>query len=317
MVKAVFAGTSEFARPGLDALKAAADGAALELVAVYTRPDRPAGRGRQLRQSPIKQAAMRYHLPVFQPSTLTSARTYHELRSLNPDLLVVIAYGLLLPPAILELPALGCVNLHASLLPRWRGAAPIQRAIAAGDTVTGVTLMRMQAGLDCGPVLAAKETAIAADATGDRLHDQLAQLGAELLGACLPPLLRGGLTGVPQDDAAATYAAKLSKAEARIDWRASAVALSRRIRAFTPWPGTETQLAGRRLRIVAAEPVAAGAARDSACPGEVLRADRHGLEVACGRGVLRITRIQKSAGRPMAVADFLNGTALPPGTRLS
>jgi len=298
-MRIVFAGTPEFAVPSLRA--AAARG---EVVGVYTQPDRPAGRGRGLQPSPVKLEAVQRGLPVFQPETLRNEAAREALRALEPDLVVVVAYGLLLPQAVLDIPRHGCWNVHASLLPRWRGAAPIQRAIEAGDAETGVCLMQMEKGLDTGPVLLSRRTPIGAGETAGELHDRLAALGAEVLADGLG-LLRAGIrpVAVPQPDQGATYARKLEKAEAKLDWSQPADALARKVRAFQPWPVAEARLDGERVRIHAAE--ALPLAHDAA-PGTVLLARREGIDVACGEGALRVTRLQREGGRPIAVADYLN-----------
>jgi methionyl-tRNA formyltransferase len=302
-MRIVFAGTPEFAVPSLRA--AAQRG---EVVAAYTQPDRPAGRGRGLQASPVKLEALQRGIPVLQPETLRTQLSRDALRALQPDLMVVVAYGLLLPQSILDIPKYGCWNVHASLLPRWRGAAPIQRAIEAGDSDTGVCLMQMEKGLDTGPVLLSQRLSIGADETGGQLHDRLAVLGAQVLADGLG-LLRAGMkpVAVPQPDAGATYAHKLDKAEARLDWTQPADVLARKVRAYQPWPVAEAQLAGERVRIHAAE--ALPLAHDAA-PGTVLLARREGIDVACGEGALRLTRVQREGGRPVAVADYLNARPL-------
>ncbi len=298
-MRIVFAGTPDFAVP---ALRVAAQRG--EVVAVYTQPDRPAGRGRGLAMSPVKQEAVARGIPVLQPETLRTPEAQAQLRALQPELMVVVAYGLILPRAVLAIPAHGCWNVHASLLPRWRGAAPIQRAIQAGDAQTGVCLMRMEAGLDTGPVLLAQATAIGAAETGGQLHDRLAGLGAQVLADGLG-LLRAGLLPVPQPqpDAGVTYAHKLDKAEARLDWSRPAVELARTVRAFNPWPVAEGLVAGERLRIHGA--VALEAAH-AAAPGTVLEAGRDGIDIACGEGVLRLRVVQRAGGRAITAADWLN-----------
>ena len=305
-MRIVFAGTPEFAVPSL---RAAARKA--EIVAVYTQPDRPAGRGRDLQASPVKLAALELGFPVLQPDSLKSELSRDALRALQPDLMVVVAYGLLLPQAVLDIPEHGCWNVHASLLPRWRGAAPIQRAIEAGDSETGVCLMQMEKGLDTGPVLLSQRTPIGADETAGQLHDRLAELGAQVLSDGLG-LLRAGMKPVarPQPDAGATYARKLEKSEARLDWSQPAPVLARKVRAFHPWPVAEAALAGERVRIHAAEAV--DVAHDAA-PGSVLQASRAGIDVACGEGALRITRLQREGGRALAATDYLNARPLAAG----
>ena len=298
-LRIVFAGTPEFALP---ALRAAAQRG--EVVGVYTQPDRPAGRGRQLNVSPVKVEAIARAIPVYQPENFKAEREREQLRALAPDLMIVVAYGLILPPSVRAIPKLGCWNVHASLLPRWRGAAPIQRAIEAGDRRSGVCLMQMEKGLDTGPVLLSLETPISDEDTGGTLHDRLALLGAEVLGDALK-LLRAGMRPIAQPQAAdgVTYAHKLDKAEARLDWTQPAEVLARRVRAFDPWPICEAQVADERLRIHAARelPLDHGQA-----PGTVLMASKAGLDIACGRGALRLLQVQRDGGRPMAIADYLN-----------
>ena len=298
-MRIVFAGTPDFAVPSL---RAAARHN--EVVAVYTQPDRPAGRGRGLQPSPVKLEAVQRGIPVLQPENFKSALSKEALRALQPDLMVVVAYGLLLPRSVLAIPQYGCWNVHASLLPRWRGAAPIQRAIEAGDAETGVCLMQMEAGLDTGPVLLEQRTQIGANETGGQLHDRLAELGAQVLADGLG-LLRVGLrpSAKPQADTGATYARKLDKAEARLDWSRPAVELERKVRAFNPWPVAEAMIGGERLRIHGA--VAIDAAH-AAASGSVLATGRDGIDVACGEGALRIRVLQREGGKAITAADFLN-----------
>ncbi len=298
-LRIVFAGTPGFAVP---CLRAAAERG--EVVAVYTQPDRPAGRGRQLAPSPVKVEALARGLPVFQPENFKSAEARDALRALQPDLMVVVAYGLILPQSVLDIPRLGCWNVHASLLPRWRGAAPIQRAIESGDTESGVCLMQMEKGLDTGPVLLSLATPITPEDTGGSLHDRLSALGAEVLADGLK-LVRAGMRPVPQPQPVdgVTYAHKLDKAEARLDWSRPAHALANQVRAFDPWPVAEAELAGERLRVHAARALPADSGR---APGTVLAASRDGLDVACGDGALRLLRVQREGGRPVAIADYLN-----------
>jgi methionyl-tRNA formyltransferase len=307
-MKIVFAGTPEFSVPALQALLDSPH----TVVAVYTQPDRPAGRGRRTATSPVKQLALEADIPVRQPESLKGDEAQRELAGWQPDLLVVVAYGLILPQAVLDMPRLGCINVHASLLPRWRGAAPIQRAILAGDAETGVCLMQMEAGLDTGPVLACRQIPILPDDTGSRLHDRLAVLGGELLAAELDAIAAGSLQPQPQDDTLATYAHKLDKREARLDWDADAGSLARQVRAFNAWPVAETSLHHRQLRIWEAR---AEDTDSTASPGTVLSADRDGIRVACGKGVLRLLSVQLPGGRPVASADFVNAHRIT-GARL-
>jgi methionyl-tRNA formyltransferase len=300
----IFAGTPDFSVPSLRGLLDAGH----QLAAVYTQPDRPAGRGRKLTASPVKRVALDAGVPVYQPPTLRDADAVDMLRDQAPDLLVVVAYGLLLPKEVLDVPPLGCVNVHASLLPRWRGAAPIQRAIIAGDTETGVSIMRMEAGLDTGPVYLVRRLPIDPRETGGTLHDKLACLGAEALVEALPGIADGSLSPRPQEDALATYARKLSKEEAVIDWNQSAMEIDRLIRAFDPWPVAQTAFSGGTLRLWAGEP--SDTAAPNLPPGSVIGQSRAGIEVATGDGVLRITRLQPPGKRPMSAADFLNARRL-------
>jgi methionyl-tRNA formyltransferase len=299
-LKLVFAGTPEFAVPCLAACRASG----AEVVAVYTQPDRPAGRGRKLAPSPVKQAALDAGLPVEQPESLKSAEALARLAAYAPDLMVVVAYGLILPRKVLAIPRLGCWNVHASLLPRWRGAAPIQRAILAGDAETGVDLMRMEAGLDTGPVLLEKRTPIAREDTGGSLHDRLAALGAAALVEGLARTLSGEvLAAVPQPEEGVTYAHKLDKAESALDFTRAAIVLERQVRAFDPWPGSDAEIAGERLRVWAATALEQS---HTAAPGTLLAARRDGLDLACADGVLRVTAVQRAGGRRISAADYLN-----------
>ena len=298
-MRIVFAGTPAFAVP---CLRAAANKA--EVVAVYTQPDRPAGRGRGLTPSPVKLEALQRGIPVLQPENFRAAVSRQALRALKPDLMVVVAYGLILPQSVLDIPEHGCWNVHASLLPRWRGAAPIQRAIEAGDTRTGICLMQMEKGLDTGPVLLSRALDIGAQETGGQLHDRLSDLGADVLADGLG-LLRATIRVPPKPQPAegVTYAHKIEKAEARLDFTQPASMLANKVRAFNPWPMTEAQVAGERLRIHAA--VAVDEAHGRA-PGTLLRADRDGLDIACGDGALRIRVLQREGGKPITAADYLN-----------
>jgi methionyl-tRNA formyltransferase len=301
----VFAGTPDFAVPSLQALIDAGH----DLVGVFTQPDRPAGRGRKLQQSPVKSLALSHGIPVHQPlSFKRDPGALAELRALAPDLMVVAAYGLILPVPVLEAPRLGCVNVHASLLPRWRGAAPIQRAVLAGDSVSGVCIMRMEAGLDTGPVYLRREVPLGPAETGGSLHDKLAVLGAQALIEALPGIADGSLVPEPQDAALATYANKLEKAEARIHWGHPALAIERQVRAFDPWPVAQTSLKGESLRLWSAQAIEGGGG--GALPGAVVSADKSGILVATGNGLLRITRLQPPGKRVMDAADFINARRL-------
>lgn len=316
-LRVVFAGAAAFSVPCLRALLAA-DG--VEVAAIVTGPDRPAGRGRQLGMNAVKAFARgdasARNIALHQPESLRDEAALNALRPLCADLMVVVAFGALLPPAALAIPRLGCVNLHASKLPRWRGAAPIARAIEAGDAATGVSLMRMDAGLDTGPVLASATAAIDARDTAGVLHDRLAAAAARLLADNLRPLAAGALTAMPQDESQACYARKLSKTEARLDWRLDAAALARKVRAFNPWPVAHTEIGGAgdgaRIRVLQAE---VGAAPAGAQPGAIIAADAAGITVAAGRGALVLTVVQKPGGRAMPAGEFINGARIAPGMR--
>ena len=324
-LRIAFAGTPDFA---LRALLALLD-SHHHVVGVLTRPDRPRGRGRQLAGSPVKTLAMERGLPLSQPATLTGADDRADLAAWAPDVLVVAAYGLILPSAVLELPSLGCLNIHASLLPRWRGAAPIQRALLAGDAETGISIMRMDAGLDTGPILLQRAIAISAAETGGTLHDRLATLGASALLEALEAVAAGAADAMPQRGQGATYAAKIDKAEARIDWRRDALGIERQVRAFNPWPIAETSLEGAQLRIFSARAlgidacggapsvdpaaVVAGAGGE---PGTIIDVQDEALYVACGRGVLAIAEVQRPGRRPVSARDFAHTLALK-GRRLA
>jgi methionyl-tRNA formyltransferase len=306
-VRVAFAGTPEFARAALAALLEA--GFAVPLV--LTQPDRPAGRGQKLQMSPVKQLALAHGLAVHQPERLKDPASHEALRAVSADILVVAAYGLILPQAVLDIPRLGCINIHASLLPRWRGAAPIQRAIEAGDEETGVTLMRMEAGLDTGPMLLKQAMPITADDNAASLHDKLAALGARLV---VDGLRRfDQLVPVVQPAEGVTYAAKIDKTEALLDFRKPADELARRIRAFDPFPGAAAVLDGATIKLWRAEVVEAITA--GGAPGTVLAADGKGIVVACGKGALRVTELQKPGGKRLPAADLLRGFALTPGQR--
>lgn len=306
--KLLFAGTPDFAVPTLQRLLESA----VQVVAVYTQPDRPAGRGRRLAASPVKQLALERGIPVKQPATLKTPEAVSALDALQADLMVVVAYGLLLPTAVLQAPRLGCINVHASLLPRWRGAAPIQRALLAGDTETGITIMGMEAGLDTGPMYLKHRTRVRPDDTGASLHDRLALLGADALMEALPGILGGRLTPEPQDPACATYAQKISKDEALIDWSRPAAEIERQIRAFNPWPIAETRAGSMTLRIWEGELTDKESADP---PGTVVATSKNGIEVATADRLLRLTRLQAPGKRPMTAAEYLNARSLD-GERL-
>ena len=300
-LKIIFAGTPEFAATALNALLTTRH----EVAAVYTQPDRPAGRGRKLQPSPVKQLALEHGIEVRQPAKLKDPADQAALRELEADLMVVVAYGLLLPQAVLDAPRLGCINIHASLLPRWRGAAPIQRAILAGDAESGVTIMQMEAGLDTGPMLHILKTPILRDDTGGSLHDRLAELGARALLESLDAIGGKALVPRPQDDERATYAKKLDKQEALIDWSRPAAAIDRQVRAFNPWPVAQCDFEGQAMRIWQTR-LLEHEAPAGIEPGTVLEAGKAGIDVATGDGVLRILQLQMPGKRAMAAADFLN-----------
>lgn len=301
-MRILFAGTPEFALPSLNILAAGPH----ELLGVFTQPDRPAGRGRKLAASPVKARATALGLPVWQPQTLRDAQVQQDIVALEPDLMVVVAYGLLLPKTVLDTPTHGCINVHASLLPRWRGAAPIARAIQAGDAETGVTIMRMARGLDTGDMLLQRDCPVDAQTTAGQLHDRIADMGAQLLERSLDGIESGGLKGTPQDPAQATYAHRLDKAEAEMDWTLPAQTLVRNVRAFNPWPVAHTALGESRLRIWQAQLIAGSAGS----PGEILAAGDLGIDVATGQGGLRITQMQWPGKKAMPAADAARGRDL-------
>ncbi|WP_332813173.1 methionyl-tRNA formyltransferase [Ramlibacter sp.] len=317
-MRLVFAGTPDFARAALERLHAA--GFAIPLV--LTQPDRPAGRGLKLQPSPVKQFAQQHGIPVAQPRSLRldgrypedAARARQALQAADADVMVVAAYGLILPQWVLDAPRLGCLNIHASLLPRWRGAAPIHRAIEAGDAETGVTIMQMDAGLDTGDMLLAGRIAVAPQDSTGTLHDRLAALGAGLIVEALELAGRGGLVRTPQPAAGASYARKIDKAEAQVDWSQPAVAIERRLRAFDPFPGATSALAGESVKLWRAQaadrPLPAGIV-----PGTVVAVAPAGIEVATGEGLLRLTELQRAGGKRLPAADFLRGTPVAPGQR--
>ena len=301
----VFAGTPEFAAHILDQLLRSD----FNIARVLTRPDRPAGRGMKDTASAVKRLALSHRLKLQQPQTLKEPALIDELNRISPDVMVVAAYGLILPKAVLKLPRLGCINIHASLLPRWRGATPIQHALLAGDTETGISIMQMDEGLDTGPVLMQARLRIAADDTAQTLHDKLAQLGREAIVRTLRGLERGELQPQPQLQQGASYAGKLGKAEAQINWQKEAVQVERTVRAFNPNPGAYTTLNGETLKIWKARLED----RVSGKPGEIVSVDRRGIVVACGTGAVCIEEVQKAGGQRLPVREFLSGFALKPG----
>ena len=306
MARIVFAGSPEFAVPSLERLFASQH----DVVAVLTQPDRPAGRGRRLMPGPVKQCALQHGAEIYQPAGLRQPDVLERLAEFAPDLMVIVAYGQLLPPAVLALPGAGCVNVHASILPRWRGASPVQAAILAGDRQTGISIMLMAEGLDTGPVFAVERTEIGGHETAGELQIRLAGLGAELLARCLDPILAGKLSPCPQSESEATYAARISKADALIDWSKPAVELDRQVRAYHPWPVAETLLDGERMRcwrsVVIDDDVTVA---QTGRAGSIEAATKDGIDVRTGRGILRIVEIQMPGRRRMHARDFVGGFA--------
>ncbi len=304
-MKVAFAGTPEFAATALGAIITAG----FDVPIVLSQPDRPAGRGMQLQPSPVKKIALAHGIPVDQPEKLRTPEQQAALAAVKPDVLVVAAYGLLLPQAVLDLPRFGCINIHASLLPRWRGAAPIHRAIEAGDTETGITIMQMDAGLDTGPMLIRRALPIEATDTSGSLHDKLAALGAQMIVEALHRIALMELSPAEQPSEGVTYAAKVAKTESALDFRLSAAVLERKIRAFDPFPGCSAPLAGNPIKFWKAEVI-----EEMGTPGNVLAADEQGVVVACGEAALRVSVLQKAGGKRLPAADFLRGSPIAAGT---
>jgi len=304
-MKLIFAGTPDFAARALNALLEARH----EVVLVLTRPDKPSGRGMNTQASPVKKLALDHGLAIHQPRTLKDPLEQEPLRAAAPDILVVAAYGLILPQSVLDIPKRGAINIHASLLPRWRGAAPIQRALLGGDAITGVSIMQMDAGLDTGPVLLTEQTPITSEDTAGSLYERLAGIGASLVVEALRHMEHGALEPKPQEESLACYARKLEKSEARIDWRREAGFVDRQIRAFNPVPGCSARIRSTELKIWRA----AIAPRERGAPGEVVQTDETGVVVACGQGALRLIELQRPGGRKLAAADFLRGFPVRPG----
>jgi methionyl-tRNA formyltransferase len=308
-LKIIFAGTPHFAASALAALLAND----FEVVAVLTQPDRPAGRGMQLTPSPVKQLALQHGIPVLQPASLKNLEGQQQLVAFHADVMVVAAYGLILPAAVLTMPRLGCLNIHASLLPRWRGAAPIQRAILAGDPETGITIMQMDEGLDTGGMILKTSCEISTQDTAQTLHDKLAQLGAVAIVEALKKIQQGGLSATVQDSALATYAGKITKSEAQIDWSQSAVQLSRAIRAYNPVPGAYSLLNGTTIKCWKASEVEAGSGE----PGTILAVNAQGIQVACGQGVLNLEVLQRPNSKALLASQFIQGFPVKAGDRFS
>ncbi|PSJ17255.1 methionyl-tRNA formyltransferase [Nitrosomonas supralitoralis] len=304
-MKIIFAGTPVFAAVALEGLIRAGH----QVVMVLTQPDRPAGRGMKTAASAVKLLAQQHQLALMQPPTLKTPEIQAQLRALQADVMIVAAYGLILPQAVLDIPGLGCLNIHASILPRWRGAAPIQRAILAGDDETGITIMQMDAGLDTGNILLNHDMKITSNDTAQSLHDKLGLLGAQSIVEVLVQLQQGKLVSVIQNETQACYAAKITKTEAEIDWQLPAKQIDRVVRAFNPSPGAYTSFHGMILKIWQAKAITG----ESGQPGEIVAADREGISIACGSGLLQVEMLQKPGGKKMYVADFLAGNNFQPG----
>ncbi|MDX6840750.1 methionyl-tRNA formyltransferase [Hafnia paralvei] len=298
-LRIIFAGTPDFAARHLDALLSSQH----QIVGVFTQPDRPAGRGNKLTPSPVKVLAEQHNLPVFQPVSLRPEDSQKLVSDLNADVMVVVAYGLILPKAVLDMPRLGCINVHGSLLPRWRGAAPIQRALWAGDAETGVTIMQMDVGLDTGDMLHKVSCPITAQDTSATLYDKLAEMGPQGLLATLAELANGTATPEKQDEALVTYAEKLSKEEARLNWTLSAAQLERCVRAFNPWPVSFFMIDGQPVKVWRSQAIAA---EQNQAPGTIISADKHGIAVATAEGALLMTQLQPSGKKSMSAQDLLN-----------
>ena len=305
--RVVFMGTPEFAVPSLDALARTE-----EVTLVVTNPDRPSGRGRALATPPVKREALRLGIPVFQPEKARDPESVARIAGERPEMIVVVAYGQILPPSILDIPEYGCINVHASLLPRYRGAAPINWAIARGETVTGVTIMKMDPGMDTGPMLHVREMPIGEDDTAETMFPKLSSLGAQALAEALGKLREGTLAEIPQDESRATYAPMIRKEHGRIDWGKSALVLCNLVRGMTPWPSAFTDHGGKVLKVLSAS-VREGRGR----PGEILSVDRDGIVVACGEGALLLCKVQPEGGKAMSSREYAQGRRVRKGDRLS
>ena len=310
-LKIIFAGTPDFAATALSALIESEH----DIIAVYTQPDRPAGRGRKLRASPVKETALKHDIPILQPEKLKDSEAHDVLRALNADVMVVAAYGLILPQVVLDIPRLGCLNIHASLLPRWRGAAPIQRAIAAGDKESGITIMQMDAGLDTGDILLLSSCQITDRDNGGDLHDRLAEMGAKTILEVLKDIDSDKIKPIKQDDSLAIYAHKLDKKEAIINWQDSSENIERLVRAFNPWPVAFTYINDKTLRIWQAQALPDNSELEA---GTIISSNKNGVDISCGEGTLRLLKLQPSGSKAMDIASFMNGHAkqLPVGSLL-